>query len=376
MSLSLFEPISLGPLTLKNRIVMAPMTRSRATQPGNIPNDLMAEYYSQRASAGLIITEGAPISPVARGYSLTPGIYTEAQIAGWQKVTQAVHDRGGKIFIQLWHVGRRSSTAIEGLQPLAPSAIKEPDKVYGPLPNGELGMIDTTTPKAMDLSDIQTTVDDFVIAAKNAMRAGFDGVEIHGAHGYLIDQFFWKDTNKREDQYGGNLLKRAQFACDIVDACQTNTSRDFIVGIRISQWKQQDYDAKIADNIENLSEFLLKLASSNPDFFHCSTRRYWEPEFTSSSLNLAGIAKEVTKIPTITVGSVGLNKDFINLYAGDDEASFSTIEELENRLRNKEFDLVAIGRALLSDPNWANKIQANKENEIQQFNKSYVENYY
>ncbi|MDE3270834.1 alkene reductase [Pseudoalteromonas sp. G4] len=269
MSLSLFEPISLGSLTLKNRIVMAPMTRSRATQPGNIPNNLMAEYYSQRASAGLIITEGAPISPVARGYSLTPGIYTEAQITGWQKVTQAVHERGGKIFIQLWHVGRRSSTAIEGLQPLAPSALKEPDKVYGPMANGELGMIDTTMPKAMDLSDIQNTIDYFVIAAKNAMLAGFDGVEIHGAHGYLLDQFMRRYTNQRNDQYGGSIENRIRLTVDVCNAVANAIGSDK-VGLRISPFVSSSFQQHDSEMPKLTLTLLKALAPLHLAYLHLS----------------------------------------------------------------------------------------------------------
>jgi len=361
----LFSNFTLKNLTLKNRLAMAPMTRNFS--PNGIPHKDAAKYYQRRAlgGIGLVITEGVEIShDSSSGYPNCPNLRTVEARKEWKKIVQAVHDAGSKIFCQLWHVG--------GIRKLG---LPPNPEIPGFTPSGYINAKKQVA-HAMTLDEIHEMIKIYADDSKICEDIGFDGVEIHGAHGYLIDQFFWKDTNKREDQYGGNLLKRAQFACDIVDACQTNTSRNFIVGIRISQWKQQDYDAKIAENIENLSEFLLKLASSNPDFLHCSTRRYWEPEFTSSSLNLAGIAKKVTKIPTITVGSVGLNKDFINLYAGDDEASFSTIEELENRLGNKEFDLVAIGRALLSDPNWANKIQANKENEIQQFNKSYVENYY
>ncbi|WP_372770858.1 alkene reductase [Pseudoalteromonas sp.] len=269
MSQTLFDNLQLGGLTLQNRIVMAPMTRSRATQPGNIPNDLMAEYYAQRASAGLIITEGAPISPVARGYSLTPGIYTEEQIAGWQKVTQAVHERGGKIFIQLWHVGRRSSTAIEGLQPLAPSALKEPDKVYGPMANGELGMIETTMPKAMDLSDIQNTVDDFVIAAKNAMLAGFDGVEIHGAHGYLLDQFMRRYANQRNDQYGGSIENRIRLTVDVCNAVANAIGSDK-VGLRISPFVSSSFQQHDSEMPKLTLALLKALAPLNLAYLHLS----------------------------------------------------------------------------------------------------------
>lgn len=269
MSQTLFDELQLGSLTLKNRIVMAPMTRSRASQPGNIPNDLMAEYYAQRATAGLIISEGTPISPVARGYSLTPGIYTKAQIAGWQKVTSAVHERGGKIFIQLWHVGRRSSTAVEGLQPLAPSALKEPDKVYGPMANGELGMIDTTMPKAMDLSDIQNTVDDFVIASKNAMLAGFDGVEIHGAHGYLLDQFMRRYANQRDDMYGGSIENRIRLTIDVCQAVVSAIGCDK-VGLRISPFVTSSYQQPDSDMPKLTLDLLHALSPLKLAYLHLS----------------------------------------------------------------------------------------------------------
>lgn len=207
---------------LSSRIVMAPMTRSRTTQPGDVPNDMMATYYAQRASAGLIITEGAPISDVARGYSLTPGIYTQAHIDGWKKVTDAVHAKQGKIFIQLWHVGRRSHSIIAGQQPLAPSAVKVPDQVFGPLAEGGFGMIETEQPKAMTLEDIANTRADFIKAAKNAIEAGFDGVEVHAAHGYLFDSFLRLSSNQRTDDYGGSQENRMRFLLetlqDLVDA--------------------------------------------------------------------------------------------------------------------------------------------------------------
>ncbi|MGZ9899968.1 alkene reductase [Shewanella gaetbuli] len=219
----LFSPFTLGEhgkhnTVLNNRIVMAPMTRSRTTQPGDVPNDMMAKYYAQRATAGLIITEGSPVSAVARGYSLTPGIYTQAHIDGWKKTTDAVHKAGGKIFIQLWHVGRRSHSIIAGEQPVAASAVKVADKVYGPLPEGGFGMIETEAPRAMSLEDIAQTQADFVQAAKNAIEAGFDGVEIHGAHGYLFDTFMRQASNQRTDQYGGNIENRMRFMLETLQA--------------------------------------------------------------------------------------------------------------------------------------------------------------
>ncbi|WP_051216061.1 alkene reductase [Ferrimonas futtsuensis] len=214
----IFTPFMLGSLPLANRFVMAPMTRARTDQPGDRPSELMVKYYGQRAGAGLIITEGAPISTVARGYSLTPGIYTQAQIDGWKRVTDEVHAKGGKIFIQLWHVGRRSHASIAGEQPVSPSALKVPDRVYGPLPQGGFGMIETGEPRAMTQEDIDATIADFTQAAVNAMEAGFDGVELHGAHGYLLEQFLCRSSNQRSDCYGGGQENRLRFLLEVIKA--------------------------------------------------------------------------------------------------------------------------------------------------------------
>ncbi|TMO83512.1 alkene reductase [Pseudoalteromonas spongiae] len=336
MKLSLFDPIQLGSVTLKNRIVMAPMTRSRASQPGNIPNDLMATYYAQRATAGLIISEGTPISAVARGYSLTPGIYTEQQIAGWRKVTHAVHKRGGKIFAQLWHVGRRSSTAIEGLQPLAPSAIKEPDKVYGPLPNGELGMIDTTMPKAMDLSDIQNTVNDFVIAAKNAMRAGFDGVEIHGAHGYLLDQFMRRYANTRDDKYGGSIENRIRLTIDVCQAVANAIGSDK-VGLRISPFVSSSFRQHDSD-MPTLTLALLKaLAPIKLAYLHLSEN--------------IGNYQPITDT---------YRKKIRSLYPHPIMLAGGLTQELANCFLNKGMaDLFAFGTAYICNPDLVERMKGN-----------------
>ena len=318
MSKSLFSPVSLGELCLKNRIVMAPMTRARSTQPGNIPNDLMAEYYAQRASAGLIITEGAPISPVARGYSLTPGIYTPAQIAGWQKVTRAVHDKGGKIFIQLWHVGRRSSEAISGLQPLAPSAIVEPDKVYGPLENGELGMTATSMPKAMTQQDIDTTINDFVVAAKSAMQAGFDGVEIHGAHGYLLDQFMRRYSNTRKDNYGNSIENRIRFTTDVTNAVVEAIGNNK-VALRISPFVTSNYQ-KHDTEMESLTLKLLEqLAPVGLAYLHFSENI---GHYQAMPNALRGHIRQIYKHPIMLAGGLThilatqhLTEDHADLFA-------------------------------------------------------------
>lgn len=208
--MTLFQSLELGKNTLNNRIVMAPMTRSRTTQPGNVPNKMMAEYYAQRASAGLIITEATQISPQGQGYSFTPGIHTQAQIEGWRLVTDAVHREGGKIFLQLWHVGRMSHASFHGGRaPVAPSALKPDAKVWVADDKGIGRMMDCPTPRALLWDEIVDIVVDYRNAAINAMEAGFDGVEIHAANGYLLDQFLRSTSNVRQDAYGGSIENRA-----------------------------------------------------------------------------------------------------------------------------------------------------------------------
>lgn len=225
----LFTPYQLADLTLNNKMVMAPMTRSRADNAGAVPNALMAEYYAQRASAGLIVTEGAPVSTWGVGYINVPGIYSDEQVEGWKLVTKAVHEKGGKIFVQLWHVGRMSHPDFHnGALPLAPSALNPNEKSYT-----KNGFTDTVTPREMTIADIKQTVQDFKHAAANAIKAGFDGVEIHGANGYLLQQFFNATSNQRTDEYGGTAENRARILFEILDAF-----KDVIdykkVGLRLS----------------------------------------------------------------------------------------------------------------------------------------------
>jgi len=226
--LKLLEPFKLGPYKLKNRLVMAPMTRNRAGE-GNVPVNMNATYYQQRVSAGLIISEASQVSEQGVGYPKTPGIHTTEQVEGWKKVTEAVHDKGGIIFLQLWHVGRISHPDFHnGDLPVAPSAVK---------PEGQAftyeGLKDFVTPRALEKNEIPGIIEDFKKGAENAKKAGFDGVEIHGANGYLIDQFLRDGTNKRSDEYGGSVTKRSRVALEIVDAvCEVWDSKQ--VGIRLS----------------------------------------------------------------------------------------------------------------------------------------------
>jgi N-ethylmaleimide reductase len=216
---TLFSPVEFAGLSASHRVVMAPMTRARSSQPGDVPNVLNAQYYAQRASAALIVTEAAQISPQGKGYSFTPGIHSEAQVQGWLQVTDAVHAEGGRIFLQLWHVGRLSHPDFHnGELPVAPSAEPFEGQIWKVDPvTGQGGMYDSPTPRALTRSEIRQIVEDFRQAARRAMRAGFDGVEIHGANGYLIDQFLRTTSNTRTDEYGGSRANRLRFLQEVVD---------------------------------------------------------------------------------------------------------------------------------------------------------------
>jgi N-ethylmaleimide reductase len=225
----LFSPVSLGSIQLKNRMVMAPLTRNRAGT-GNVPTDLNALYYQQRATAGLIITEATPISAMAHGYPATPGIHTPAQVEGWKKVVQAVHAQGGKIVLQLWHVGRISHPSLlpDNALPVAPSAIKPAGQAFT-----YQGLQDFVTPRALELAELPGIVADYAAATKHALEAGFDGVEVHAANGYLLDQFLRDGSNKRSDQYGGSLENRSRLLLEVVNAVIAVAGADK-VGVRIS----------------------------------------------------------------------------------------------------------------------------------------------
>jgi N-ethylmaleimide reductase len=226
----LFEPFKLGQFNLPNRFVMAPLTRNRAVRPGMVPSPLAVEYYGQRASAGLLITEATQISQQGQGYQDTPGIYSKQQVEGWKKVTDRVHERGGRIFVQLWHVGRISHTSLQpgGGMPVAPSPVRARGKTFV---NDTFA--DVSEPRALELSEIPGIIDDFKRGAANALAAGFDGVEIHGANGYLLDQFAKDGANKRTDAYGGSIENRARLMLEVAKAV-TAEAGNARTGIRIS----------------------------------------------------------------------------------------------------------------------------------------------
>jgi N-ethylmaleimide reductase len=226
----LFTPLKLGRIQLPNRIVMAPLTRNRAAMPGNVPQDINASYYAQRASAGLIITEATPISAMGHGYPATPGIHTSQQVAGWKKVVDAVHAKGGRIVLQLWHVGRISHPSLlpKNALPVAPSAVKAAGQAFT-----YQGMQDFVTPRALDTGEIDGVINEYRLGAQNALQAGFDGVEVHSANGYLLDQFLRDGTNKRFDQYGGSMENRTRLLLEVVATVCKVWGSDR-VGVRIS----------------------------------------------------------------------------------------------------------------------------------------------
>jgi 2,4-dienoyl-CoA reductase-like NADH-dependent reductase (Old Yellow Enzyme family) len=352
----LSRPTVINGLTVPNRIVMAPMTRMFS--PGGVPGEDVVAYYARRAAAGvgLIVTEGTYVGHESAGQSSrVPRFHGEEQLAGWAKVAEAVHAGGGTIVPQLWHIGM---VRKEGQSPFPDAPAVGPSG----LRIGE----DEPTGKAMNRRDLDDVIGAFAQAAADAERIGFDGVEIHGAHGYLVDQFLWAGTNRRTDAYGGDPVARTKFAAEIVAAVREKVSAGFPVIFRYSQWKQEAYDARLAETPKELEAILTPLTAAGVDAFHASTRRYWLPEFDGFDLNLAGWTKKLTGKPTITVGSVGLDGDFIGGFMGEG-SPLKGIDDLLDALEREEYDMVAVGRALLQDPDWAAKVLGDRFDELKPY---------
>jgi len=354
----MFQPFDMHNLALRNRVAMAPMTRNFS--PKGVPGENVVAYYRRRAEAGvgLIITEGTTVNhPAASGYPDVPAFHGTDALEGWKHVVDAVHEAGGAIFPQLWHVG---SVRKEGVGPDTSVPGYSPSGLFAPgKPNG----------KAMSKEDINDVVTAFADAAQDAKALGFDGVEIHGAHGYLLDQFLWEGTNQRDDEYGGSMENRLRFVVEIVEAVRHRVGPEFPIMLRFSQWKQQDYSAKLVNSPEELEQFLKPLAEAGVDIFHASTRRFWEPEFEGSNLNLAGWTQKLSGKPTMSVGSVGLTEDFISgtMASKQEAVEQSGIDELVERMNNHEFELIAVGRALLQDPEWLTKVKEGRLGEVDDF---------
>ena len=344
----LYRPLSFGRRELRNRVAMAPMTRNRS--PGGVPTEAVVRYYARRAAggAGLIITEGTYIDHTAsNGYRDVPAFYG-AGLEGWQRVVQAVHDEGALIVPQLWHVGSVRRRGMEP-NPAVPGV--------GPMDIFEDG---ERVVEAMSASDLAAVVQSYARAARAAEELGFDGVEIHGAHGYLIDQFLWEFTNQRKDMYGGTIPNRVRFATEVVAAMRAAVADDFPIVYRFSQWKMSDYSARIANTAEELAQILLPIAAAGASMFHASTRRFWEPAFSGSDENLAACSRRLTGKPVIAVGSVGLAQqhETRRLRTRDNMGSeIAGLERLLECLERDDFDVVAVGRGMIADPQWAEKVR-------------------
>lgn len=336
---------------------------TRGFSPDGVPGKDVAAYYRRRAEngVGLIVTEGTGINhPSSVSGASIPLFHGENSLNGWAEVVKEVHNAGGKIVPQLWHVGltrKQGELPNEEALPVGPSGLSLSGKKI-------------TEP--MTEEEIVAMVEAYAQAAADAKRIGFDGIEIHGAHGYLIDQFFWENTNKRTDRYGGDLVGRTQFAVEIIEACRREVGPDFPIIFRFSQWKMNDFKAKLAKSQDELEQFLQPLVEAGVNIFHCSTRRFWEPEFEGSDLNLAGWTKKLSGKPVISVGSVGLNGEFTSFSGAETTSLDSLIEKLDN----EEFDLVAIGRSLLMDPEWVKKVQDGRADYLLPFNKEALQKLY
>lgn len=351
----LFTPLTVGSLRVPNRFAMAPMTR--AASPDGVPGPDVAAYYGRRAAGGtgLIITEGVRIPHPAAGWpNRIPNLDGEDVLAGWRAVTDAVHEHGAAIAAQLWHQGAARGVHDGDLPeqtPVSPSGID--------VAGGAVG-------RPLSLGELPELAQAYALAATNARTAGFDAVEIHGAHGYLLDQFLWEHTNHRTDGYGGSLAARTRFPAEVVAAVRAAVGPGFPIIYRFSQWKMNRYDAQVARTAGELEQLLAPLVEAGVDVLHPSTRRHYLPGFADEDpqLSLAGWTKKVTGLPVIAVGSVGLETEFRPGGQGDGPIPPSSLDRLLDQFEAGEFDIVAIGRALLADPAWVNHLRDGKLGEF------------
>lgn len=358
----LFTSMTVRNLILPNRIVMSPMTRYFS--PAGTPSAEVASYYRRRAEggAGLIVTEGVGVNHLsAVDDPAIPHMYGKAALAGWRRVVAEVHAAGGRIFPQLWHQG-----------PLRePSRSPRPDLI-GARPSGywgppghtsyPAGYVEAMRPPVapMTTSEIKAVVEAFAAAARNAMEVGFDGIALHGGHGYLIDSFLWSGTNLRTDGYGGDADGRAAFGAEIVAAVR-NEIGDAPIMFRFSQHKQQDYSARLADTPEELDDLLRPLASAGVDLFDASARRFQHPAFDGSPLTLAGWARRLTGKPSVAIGGIGLDNGLGETLSGSSETRpLDNLDAVRERIACGEFDLAGVGRAILNDPFWPERIRAGR----------------
>ncbi|OHV03076.1 NADH:flavin oxidoreductase [Mycobacterium talmoniae] len=339
----LFAPLTVRSLTVPNRFAMAPMTRQAS--PGGVPGADVAEYYRRRAAGGvgLILTEGVRLPSPAAGYPASvPTLAGDEVLAGWTRVVDAVHAEGATIAAQLWHQGVARDDA-DGVVPVSPSGIDGHGEPRG---------------RALEPDELHEISELYARSAATARDVGFDAVELHGAHGYLLDQFLWERTNLRTDGYGGSLAARTRFPAEVVAAVRAAVGGDYPIIFRFSQWKATDYAASLAADPTELQELLAPLVEAGVDVLHPSTRRHYVPGFPEHdpALSLAGWTKKVTGTPVIAVGSVGLETQFRGEKPGE-VIKPAPVDRLVEQFDAGEFDVVAIGRALLADPGWVNRLR-------------------
>ena len=363
----LFRPFRIRGMELKNRIVMAPMTRARS--PSGVPNDDNVAYYARRAAreVGLILSEGTLTRRRgAADDANIPLFWGEQPLAGWKRVIDAVHAADGKMGPQIWHQGMSRKPGT-GHFPDAPS-----DGPSGITLQGKKVADEPSETEVLDMAQA------YADAAGDAKRLGFDCIELHGAHAYLIDEFFWERTNQRTDRFGGSIEKRAEFASEVIRRCRAAIG-DLPLLIRISQWKSVDYGAKVAITPHELERWVGVLRDAGVDAIHCSQRRILEPEFPEvdgpKGLNLAGWVKKLSGLPTISVGSVGLTSEFTGAFRGEGSVA-GKLDEVVERLDRGDFDLVAVGRALLQDPEWVQKVQAGRHAELRDYDAAALRSYF
>ncbi|MBP5858403.1 12-oxophytodienoate reductase [Marivibrio halodurans] len=353
----LFDPFTLNAMHLKNRVVMAPMTRGLS--PEWLPTSESVAYYRARAEggAGLIISEGvAPDLGSSHGERDVPVVLGERAVDAWRAVTDAVHQAGAAMACQLWHVGAFRRIGI-GPTPDAPVLSPSGVPVWPEV-----------TPDVMSDNDIADAIEAFAKSSRAAVSAGFDAVEVHGAHGYLIDQFLWSQTNRRSDRYGGGPRERGRFAADVVRAVRREVGPDIPILFRFSQWKRHDFEAWNADSPDMLGALLEPVSEAGVDLFHASTRRYWEPAFPDAGPEgLAAWTRRLTGKPTIAVGSIGLDD------VSRQNANPVDLNDLQDRLAAGEFDLAALGRQLLADPEWPNKVAAGRLSDVKPFRRAHID---
>ncbi len=365
----LFTPFALRSLSLANRIVMAPMTRGFS--PAGIPGTDVAAYYVRRADTGLILTEGVGVDhPAALGGSgvdgdNAPHMYGKAALEGWRALVDAVHAAGGVIMPQLWHQGVMREMGT-GPHPDVESV--RPSGLWGPLDRTAMvspAYMETVAARPgrpMSDTEIGDVIAGFARSARWAMEVGFDGIAIHGAHGYMIDNFLWEGTNRRADRWGGDHRERAAFAAELVRAVRREIGPDPAINFRFSQWKQQDVRARLAETPQQLEEILGPIADAGVDIFDGSQRYFDKAEFDESPLNLAGWAKKLTGKASQTVGGVGLNSGvYDSKKTGGSGAAVENVHKVAERLARGEFDLVGVGRAIMHDPHWTRRIRQGEE---------------